>query len=195
MRYCEGRPEREWLDAVAERCDRSDADDSGRGACQAFADGSFMDWKNHHPGESGGFVLEANRADYIAGEVLGLRLHHPGGELLIGFLIYAQDASDNRYGLFTPVSGSTLSGGLSMDCANIGHTITHDVTGSLPRVRLHVSLPWTAPAPGADALTFRALVLRADPMADNGTDFYEVSLELPMSVDGVFRDRFESAVQ
>ena len=163
----------------------------GSGTCDALADGSFMSWKQHHPGSSGGFVLALDHADYYSGETLRLHLTHPDGELLIGFLLYAQDTQSSRRGLFTPVAGTTMTN-LPAACANVGHTLTHDLADRLPRARSELSLAWTAPPASVGALQFRGLVLRADPFADDGTDFYELVLHLPAAVDGVFRSDFDS---
>jgi hypothetical protein len=165
----------------------------GSGTCVAAADSSFMSWKTHHPGDSGGFVLDASQPDYIPGETLGVRLRH-ASEAFIGFLIYAEASLGGaRHGLFTPVTGSTLSGALPQECAHAGHTITHDlsVVPVQEHARATLSLAWTAPDPDASDLIFRALVLRAAPLSQSGTDFYEVSLTLPLRVDGIFRSGME----
>ncbi len=160
----------------------------GSGTCNAVADGSFMESRTHHPQDNGGFGLRFSTSDYIPGETLGVTLAHAGSEQFIGFLIYAENASEVRGGLFDPIPGTTFSGILPPECAIVGHTITHD-----DRIlRSSLSLAWTAPAAPAQDLTFRALVFRADPMAQRGTDFYEVRVPLPVSTTGIFRSRFES---
>lgn len=169
----------------------------GSGTCEASADGSFMPWKTHHPGVHGDFVLRFSRADYLPGETLRVTLAHAGGDVFNGFLLYAQTDALVREGLFTPIPGTTLLGALPVECstpesAAMGPTITHDQPNAPEPVRQQLALAWTAPAVAVGALTFRALVLRADPMAQSGTDFYEVTALLPMSPDGVFRDAFES---
>lgn len=160
----------------------------GSGVCVAVADGGFMQGRTHHPGQNGGFGLQFTTPDYIPGETVGVTLSHAGSEQFTGFLLYAEDPFEERRGLFGLVSGTTFSGGLPAACANFGHTITHDP--ALLRSRL--TLAWTAPTTPARNQTFRALVLRADPMAQRGTDFYEVLVPLPVSSTGVFRSRFES---
>jgi hypothetical protein len=159
----------------------------GAGTCDAVADGNFMAWKTHHPGDNGGFAVTPDRIGFYAGEVLELRLAHATGELFVGFLLYAEDALDQRQGGFDPVPGTTFSGGLPVECSHVGHTITHDDANLLEQLRLH----WAAPSSAPTTLTLRALVLRADPIAQQGTDFYEVALDLPFDPEGVFRNRFE----
>jgi hypothetical protein len=159
----------------------------GAGTCEADADGSFMPSRTHHPGDDGGFVLGFDRDGYYAGETLVLRLSHPDGEVFTGFLLYAQDGAALREGVFDPASGSTLGGGLPAECSFAGHTVTHE-DGAL---RDALALRWTAAAAPAPTLLFRGLVLRADPMAQQGTDFYEVAAPRVLDPDGVFRDRFE----
>lgn len=160
----------------------------GAGTCEADADGSFMPSRTHHPGDDGGFVLQFDRDGYYAGETLVLRLSHPGGEAFTGFLLYAQDGDGVREGSFTPAPGTTLGGGLPFECSFTGHTITHE-DGTL---RSTLALRWSAAAAPAVALTFRGLVLRADPMAQQGTDFFEVDAGLAWDPHGVFRDRLEA---
>ena len=165
----------------------------GSGTCIAVADGSFMtDKRTHHPGDSGGFDLSFSTPDYIAGETLGVTLSHAEGEVLIGFLLYAETQSLQRRGLFTRIAGTTFADSLPAECSLIGHTITHLLGPLTSEPRARLSLAWTASALPAEALTFRALVLRADPTSRRGTDFFEVSATLPASTDGIFRSRFET---
>lgn len=165
----------------------------GSGTCDASASANFMTSRIHHPGENGGFELVFSTPDYIAGETLAVTLRHSGSEVFTGFLVYPETAAGFRRGLFDPTltPGTTLMGGLPSACNGDGHTITHDQVPNNPQLRGSLSLVWTAPS-FAENLTFRALVLRADPMAQRGTDFYEVSAALPASVDGIFRSKFES---
>ncbi len=165
----------------------------GAGTCDASASANFMTSRIHHPGETGGFELVFSTPDYIAGETVTVTLRHSGSEVFTGFLVYPETAAGFRRGLFDPslTPGTTLMGGLPSECNGDGHTITHDQVPNNPQLRASLRLVWTAPAV-AENLTFRALVLRADPMAQRGTDFYEVSAALPASVDGVFRSKFES---
>jgi hypothetical protein len=158
----------------------------GAGTCDAEADGSFMSSRTHHPSDDGGFALRFDRDGYYAGETLQVTLAHPG-EVFTGFLLYAEDGVGLREGLFSPAPDTTFTGGLPAECSSVGHTITHDDN----IVRTDLILTWTAPAVDAVDLVFRALVLRADPMAQIGTDFYEVEATLVHDPDGVFRDRFE----
>ena len=159
----------------------------GAGTCIASADGSFMGSRTHHPGDDGGFRIEPDRAGYYLDESVGLHLLPPAGEVFTGFLIYAEDEGANREGLFDLAPGTTFSGGLPFECSMMGHTLTHDEN----LLRSALALRWNAPASGGIDLVLRALVLRADPIAQTGTDFYEVVAPLAFVVDGVFRDRFE----
>lgn len=155
----------------------------GSGTCDASADGSFMSDRTHHPGASGGFRLVFGTPDFYPGERLGLRLEHSLSEVYSGFLIYAETATLQRDGWFEAGPGTALK----MDC-DVGPTLTHDAPGLHPGLDLR----WTAPPAPATDMTFRALVLRADPIAQRGTDFYEVTASLPVAIAGVFRDRFET---
>jgi hypothetical protein len=159
----------------------------GAGTCEAAADGSFMPSRTHHPGDDGGFAIGFDRAGYYAGETLVVRIAHPAAEAFSGFLLYAQDGDALREGVFDPVPGSTLGGGLPAECSFAGHTVTHE-DGTLRDV---IALRWTAAAAPAATLQFRGLVLRADPFAQQGTDFYELVAVRVLDPDGVFRDRFE----
>ncbi len=167
----------------------------GAGTCDATTSNppQFMTSRIHHPGDTGGFELVFSTPDYIAGETVAVTLRHSGSEVFTGFLVYPETAAGFRRGLFDPAltPRTTLMGGLPSECNGDGHTITHDQVPNNPELHESLRLAWTAPAVAED-LTFRALVLRADPMAQRGTDFYEVSAALPASVDGVFRSKFES---
>jgi hypothetical protein len=165
----------------------------GSGVCDAVADGGYMSPRLHHPGDAGGFAIRFDRPDYLPGERIGVQLSHAeDGEVFSGFLLYAENAALLRHGVFTPIPGTTLSGMLPAACAHFGHTITHLHGATVAPTRARLRLSWRAPLQGEQTLTFRALVLRADPSEEVGTDFYEVQATLPQSLDGVFRDRFEA---
>lgn len=167
----------------------------GSATCDAYtsAIGDSMSTRARHPGENGGFELVFSTPDYIPGEILAVTLRHSGSEVFTGFLLYPETADGIRRGLFDPLltPGTTLMGGLPSECNGDGHTITHDLSPNNPELRQSLSLAWRSPT-FPENLTFRALVLRADPMAQRGTDFYEVSAVLPASLDGIFRSKFES---
>ena len=143
-----------------------------------------MEDRTPHPGDHGGFRIVFDRASYYADETLGLRLEHSGSEVYSGFLIYAETAALQRDGWFEAVTGTALK----LDCGDVGPTLTHDAPGLHPGLDLR----WTAPPVPAGDMSFRALVLRADPMAQRGTDFYELTATLSVATEGVFRDRFET---
>ena len=164
----------------------------GSATCEANADGSFMTNRSHFPGQNGGYLIEFGRADYYAGETLRVALDHASGGLFKGFLLYAQTPAALRLGIFTPVAGTTLSGVLPGECANFGHTITHDNFNAPDPVRARLALAWTAPTVAAETLEFRGLVLRVDPMTQVTDAFFEVRATLPYAPDGIFRDRFDS---
>ena len=165
----------------------------GAGTCNAVADGSFMtNERTHHPGDDGGFALRFSSPDYLAGETLGVTLEHEGSEVYIGFLLYAETAGFERRGLFTRIPGTTFADSLPAPCHLVGHTITHLLGPNNQQPRTRLALAWTASVLPAEALIFRALVLRADPITWRGTDFYEVSATLPPSAEGIFRSRFET---
>jgi hypothetical protein len=164
----------------------------GSATCEANADGSFMSNREHHPGEDGGYLLEFGRDDFYAGETLRVELRHGSGGTFKGFLLYAQTALAVRQGLFTPSQGTTLSGVLPGECANFGHTITHDNFNAPDPVRVRLPLAWTAPSVAPETLEFRGLVLRVVPMTQATDAFFELRKTLPYAPDGIFRDRFDS---
>lgn len=164
----------------------------GSATCEANADESFMTDRVHNPGQDGGYLLAFGAPDYYAGETLRVELGHAGGGLFKGFLLYAQTPTALRLGLFTPVAGTTLSGILPAECANVGHTITHDNFNAPDPVRARLALAWTAPAVAPETLEFRGLVLRVDPMTQATDAFFELRTALPFAADGIFRDRFDS---
>jgi hypothetical protein len=164
----------------------------GSATCEANADGSFMTNRTHYPGQDGGYRLVFGWPDYYAGETLRVEISHAGGGLFKGFLLYAQTALAQRQGLFTPIPGTTLNGVLPAECANMGHTITHDNFTALDPVRARLALAWTAPVIAPETLQFRGLVLRVDPLSQATDAFFELRATLPYAPDGVFRDRFDS---
>jgi hypothetical protein len=166
----------------------------GSATCEANADGSFMvtPFRTHYPGQNGGYLLEFGRPDFYAGETLRVELRHGSGGLFKGFLLYAQTPSAVREGLFTPAVGTTLGGILPAECANFGHTITHDNPNAPDPVRTRLALAWTAPSLAPETLEFRGLVLRVDPMTQVTDAFFELRTTLPYAPDGIFRDRFDS---
>ena len=178
--------------------DRAEAFPFGSATCEANADGSFMTNTNssyartHHPGQNGGYRLMFGRPDYYAGETLQVALDHVGGGFFKGFLLYAQTPAAVRQGTFLPVPGTTLIGILPAECANVGHTITHDNPNAPDPVRARLALAWTAPAVAPETLEFRGLVLRVDPMTQVTDAFFELRATLPYAPDGIFRDRFDS---
>lgn len=155
----------------------------GSGSCEAVASSSYMSGRTGHPGEDGGFRLVSGRTDYYGGEVQSLRLAHEAGEVFSGFLVYAETPAQQRDGWFDPVQGTTLK----LDCGDPGPTLTH-ADASLWNTLV---LRWIAPPAAIQDLTFRALLLRADPVARRGTDFYETWLMLRAAPDGVFRSDFD----
>lgn len=164
----------------------------GSATCEANADSSFMTDREHHPGQNGGYLIEFGRDDFYAGETLRVELRHASGGTFKGFLLYAQTALATRQGIFTPSPGTTLSGVLPGECANVGHTITHDNFNAPEPVRARLPLAWTAPAVAAETLEFRGLVLRVDPMTQATDAFFELRATLPHVPDGIFRDRFDA---
>jgi hypothetical protein len=167
----------------------------GSATCEANADGSFMsNGRLHHPGQSGGFVLRFDRPSFYAGETLQLTLSHEAGEVFKGFLLYARTAAARRDGLFQPAPGTTFVGALPEECAHIGHTITHNNQTAPDPIRSVQRLAWTAPGPDLprEDLVFHGLVLRADPISEAATDFYELRVALPYAADGVFRASFDA---
>lgn len=166
----------------------------GAGTCDADANGSFMtSGRIHHPGDHGGFQLRFDRPDFYAGETLQVELFHGSGQVFKGFLLYARTEGGRRDGLFQPVVGTTFSGALPGDCAQFGHTITHNNQTAPEAIRQRLVLGWTAPS-GAlplEDLTFYGLVLRADPFSRAATDFYELRVPLRYAPDGVFRASFD----
>jgi hypothetical protein len=168
----------------------------GSNTCEANADGSFMtNGRTHHPGQDGGFVLRFDRPAFYAGETLRLELSHDGGEVFKGFLLYARTAAGRRDGLFQPAVGTTFSGALPAECEHFGHTVTHNNQTAPDPIRSRQPFVWTAPDATLppEALTFHGLVLRADPISEAATDFYELRVALPYDADGVFRSSLEGA--